>query len=187
MHFSTLQQARTSNLGAHGGPIMSFMTCHFHKLLLLPVCWKLVGMPLAPGLPEGQDEGLQDRGRRAGEEGAQQTEESSADQQRKNGEYGIEADGMAKDARRQDLAVQSCLHDGDKDAVDERRLPAMRKGKANADRPRDVGADLWDELTDEDDQRQQEDIGHADDEGSKPNDDHHDRGQQDLAAHKTAQ
>src|SRR3989440_11276771 len=101
MHFSTLQQARTSNLGAHGGPIMSFMTCHFHKLLLL-ICWKLVGMPLTPGLPEGQDEGLQDRCR-AGEEGAQQTEKSGADQQRKNGEDGIESDGMAKDARRQDL------------------------------------------------------------------------------------
>jgi len=58
MHFTTLQQARTSNLGAHGGPIMSFMTCHFHKLLLLLVCWKLVRMPLALGLQEGQDEGL---------------------------------------------------------------------------------------------------------------------------------
>jgi hypothetical protein len=42
---------------------------NFHRPLLLLFCWKLIGMPLAPGIPESPNKGLQDRSSRAGEEG----------------------------------------------------------------------------------------------------------------------
>ena len=56
------------------------------------------------------------------------------------------ADGTTKDTRSQYLAIQHSLHNGNENRVNECHLPPLSKRKENANCPRNIGADDWNEF-----------------------------------------
>src|SRR5712691_628137 len=94
----------------------------FHQGLLL---WKLIGMALAPGFPQGGDEGLDDPRHGTGQQGAHNTKKLDAGQQRQQRDHRMQPHSAAKDTWGQNLSFKPSLDQGDKDRVDECCLPSL--------------------------------------------------------------
>ena len=69
-----LKRGEYTQLRTHRRLIMPIRTYHFHRLVLRLCHWKLIGMPLMPGVPGRPYKVLDDPSRRAGKERAQQAE-----------------------------------------------------------------------------------------------------------------
>src|SRR5947209_4861987 len=94
---------------------------------------------------------------------------------------------MANDAWSQDLAFQTSIHDGAEDRRNQANLPATcKKCDDDNDHCGDIRSNLGNKFTDKDNNRQEKEIGNADDEQSDGLYDADEHSQKKLTTNKTA-
>ena len=99
----------------------------------------------------------------------------------------MKADRVANDAGSQHLPIEYALHQGNKDPVDEGRLPADGKRKENAYSTRNISSNYRHKFKDKDNHTQEKDVRYTNEIGTNAYNDAHDEGKYDLTAHKAAQ
>ena len=118
-------------------------------------------MFLFPPVPESHDDLLENASNRDSEQPAKQSEEFGASEEREKGDDGMNSNGCAENAWREDLPDDNPLKKCDKYSYNERHYPPLWESRQDTQYSYHIGPDHRNKVEEKEERSQQSGIGDA--------------------------